>query len=95
MVGKSSHLTFGYGERIWKCGSCGESWIACYSIPPKASRKGMPKPREGILRLTFTEGVRGYADGVVLTATVSPPAVSPDEIAPSAESVEKKGDSAE
>jgi len=85
VTGKPSHLTFGYGVRTWQCSRCGEKWAVCYSIPPKGSRSDMPQPREGILRLSFQEGVRGYASPVVLTATVP---ASPEIPATEEESVE-------
>jgi hypothetical protein len=70
VVGQPSHLTFGYGVRVWQCSKCGETWTACYPIPPKGFQY-MPEPREGILRLTFRERLSGYASPIVLTATVS------------------------
>jgi len=73
VVGRPSHLAFGYGERTWLCNKCGERFRVCYPIPPKGGRKHMPNPRDGILRLTFLEGVRGYAGHVVLRAIVSKP----------------------
>jgi hypothetical protein len=77
VVGRPSHLTFGYGERTWLCNRCGERFLVCYPIPPKGGRKDMPSPRDGILRLTFLEGVRGYAGHVVLRAAVSAPSEGP------------------
>ncbi len=63
-----THLSFGYGERLWKCRKCGEVFSVCYAIPPKGGRSDMPEPHKGIIKVSFTEGVRGYADPVVLRA---------------------------
>ena len=69
VAGLSTHLAYGYGERIYRCTKCGETYRAYYCIPPKGSRKGMVKPREGIIGVGFSLGVRGFASPVVLSAS--------------------------
>ena len=67
VVRQSTHLCFGYGEREYYCRNCNAVFHIRYSIPPKGTDKP-PKPHPGLLRVDFINGVRGYADGVVLTA---------------------------
>ena len=69
VAGLSTHLAYGYGERIYRCTKCGETYRAFYAIPPKGTRSGMVKPREGILKVGFNLGVRGLASPVVLKAS--------------------------
>jgi hypothetical protein len=66
-VRQPTHLAYGYGEREFRCGSCGESFVVCYPIPPKSSGF-LPEPNPKMLKVTFKEGVSGYANPVVLTA---------------------------
>jgi hypothetical protein len=68
-----SHLAFGAGERAYQCKSCGKKWIACYPIPPKGHSTGMSEPNKAMLRLSFIEGVRGYASPYVLRADAPVP----------------------
>jgi hypothetical protein len=63
-----SHLAFGYGERKHRCSRCAEIFSVCYAIPPKFTSGYFEKKHPGILRVTFREGVGGFADPVVLTA---------------------------
>ncbi len=97
VVGKPTHLTYGYGERTFQCGRCGEMYSVCYAIPPKGSAKDMPDPNKGILHESFTNGVSGYADPVVLKASAPVPETrSPQEPEIQVETTsESKGDSIE
>ncbi len=79
VAGKSSHFSFGYGERTWECTRCGERYSVCYSVPPKGARPDMEKPNEKILKITFSEGVRGFADPLILRAQAPAPLSVSDE----------------
>jgi hypothetical protein len=68
VVRQPSHLAFGYGERLYRCGRCGSEHYSRYAIPPKGIKRGMPKPNPGILHVTIREGISGFASPIVLTA---------------------------
>lgn len=68
VAGESSHLTFGYGEHSYRCTKCDETWSVCYPVPPKGHPGLMDVPNERILKVTFSEGTRGFANRTVLTA---------------------------
>jgi len=87
VASQPTNLAYGYGERVYRCSQCGEEYRAFYSIPPKGTRGGMVKPHEKIMKVGFTEGVRGFASPVVLKASIPVPEKSEPEEKPEIDGV--------
>jgi len=67
-----THFTFGWGEKIFKCSSCGETWSACYPIPPKGHSELVTAAKE-IIEVGFVDGMQGFAAPLVFSASVKRP----------------------
>ena len=67
-----THFTFGWGERLWKCSSCGETWSVCYALPPKSHNYLVVGAKE-IIEVGVVDGIRGFASPLVLKAKIKKP----------------------
>ena len=72
-----THFTFGWGERIWKCTSCGETWSVCFAIPPKDHSELVVGAKE-ILEVGMIDGIRGFASPTVIKAKITRAEISTD-----------------
>ena len=92
VVRLQSHLAYGYGERMYRCRKCGETFAVRYSIPPKFPPSQGPNKNPNILKVNFKEGVSGFANPCVLTATISVPSVTTQPAASENKGSDQKSD---